>query len=460
MRRLLAALVAIALALPAGAAPFPWTGRIRRDGAWLRDREGRVVLLRGLNYSGLEFGNFIGKPNGPAEADFAQMASWGADVVRLPLAWHYLEPAPGIFELGHLREQVDPLVRFARRHGVAIVLELHQFQWSPCTGGNGVPAWTCAGKGYAPDVFGGFQAEHDFWHGALAPDGRTLIAHLVEIWRRLARHYRRTPAVVGFDFLNEPLDALALTTFEHDALYPFYRDATAAVRRTRASQVLFLEPYLFRNVGFAAHPEPVGDANLVYAPHLYTITGGLPDIAYTGDRAAVAADYAQAAAEAAAQDAVLWTGEYGGNTTAGTFRAATEAFLHDSLDAQDTRLVGGAAWAYFPSDNTFSLVDADGAEKGGLVDAFARPYPMVTAGIPQALSWDAAAHDFTYTFAEDPARDVPDPTVVFLPAARHFPGGFAVETTPGDVAAFDPATSRLVVRRDRGRTVHTVRVHP
>ncbi len=181
MRRLLAALVAIALALPAGAAPFPWTGRIRRDGAWLRDREGRVVLLRGLNYSGLEFGNFIGKPNGPAEADFAQMASWGADVVRLPLAWHYLEPAPGIFELGHLREQVDPLVRFARRHGVAIVLELHQFQWSPCTGGNGVPAWTCAGKGYAPDVFGGFQAEHDFWHGALAPDGRTLIAHLVEI---------------------------------------------------------------------------------------------------------------------------------------------------------------------------------------------------------------------------------------------------------------------------------------
>src|SRR5262249_50207706 len=103
--------------------------RLQRDGAWLRDARGRVVLLRGVNYSGLEFGNFIGSPHGPEEADFAQMASWGINVVRLPVAWNYLEPSPGVFDVGHLRTQVDPILRFARRWGMQVILELHQFMW-------------------------------------------------------------------------------------------------------------------------------------------------------------------------------------------------------------------------------------------------------------------------------------------------------------------------------------------
>src|SRR5262249_56121112 len=84
-----------------------------------------------------------------------------------------------------------------------------------------------------------------------------------------------------------------------------------------AQGALFPEPPLTRNIGARAHPEPVGDTNLAYAPHLYTTTFGLPDLKYTGDRAAVTADYTQAVAEASEQGAVLWVGEYGGNTSAG-----------------------------------------------------------------------------------------------------------------------------------------------
>ncbi|MBI3786362.1 MAG: hypothetical protein HY270_23490 [Deltaproteobacteria bacterium] len=29
------------------------------DGQWVRDRQGRLLLLRGINYSGLEWGNFL-----------------------------------------------------------------------------------------------------------------------------------------------------------------------------------------------------------------------------------------------------------------------------------------------------------------------------------------------------------------------------------------------------------------
>ena len=435
-------------------------GRLHGDGTWLRDRAGRVVLLRGMNYSGLEFGNFPGARRGPEEADFAQMASWGVDVIRLPIAWHYLEPSPGVLDAGYLRDAVDPVVQWARRHDIGVVIEFHQFQWSPCTGGNGVPAWSCAGRGYSIDFAGALQAEHDFWAGALAPDGRSLVDHLLEAWRLVARHYRGGN-VVGFEFLNEPLDVGDPGGFEHGTLYPFYRRAIATVRRAGSRQVVFLEPPLIRNVGVRAHPEPVGDADLVYAPHLYTTTFGLPELKYTGDRAAVTADYAQAAVEAAEQGAVLCVGEYGGSTVSdGGFLDATELFLADSLAEQEARLVGSAFWAYFPSDNTFSLVDADGAEKGRLVERFTRAYPMMTAGIPQTIAWDPDARTFDFAFAEDAGREVRDPTIVFVPAARHYPGGFVVETSPGVTARFDARRSVLVVRRDPAESVHEVHLRP
>src|SRR5262245_38458873 len=208
--RMLAVALAVSLAGPALAG----SGRLVSDGAWIRDGRGRVVLLRGINYSGLEFGNFFDAPHPPEESDFAQMATWGVNVVRLPIAWSYLEPAPGQIDLDHLRTVVDPVVGFARRHGIVIVLELHQFQWSPCTGGNGAPAWTCENGGYARDTFGGWNAEHDFWNGAVAPDGRSLLEHFLGVWRVLAQHYRRDRVVAGFEMLNEPRDVPARTSFE------------------------------------------------------------------------------------------------------------------------------------------------------------------------------------------------------------------------------------------------------
>ena len=456
-----ASMLAALLLWPAfGAATNVLPVRVQSDGTWLRDRAGRVVLLRGMNYSGLEFGSFPGTHNGPEEADFAQMASWGVNLVRVPIAWHYLEPTPGVLDRDYLRHDVDPVVKFARRHGIAVVLEFHQFQWSPCTGGNGVPAWSCEGKGYSADIAGALAAEHDFWAGATAPDGRPLVDHLLDAWRLVARHYRGRANVVGLEFLNEPLD-LSNASFEHDILYPFYRRAIAVVREERAHQTIFLEPPVSRNFGVRAHPEAVDDSNLVYAPHLYTTTFGLPNLKYTGNRAAVTADYTQAAAEAAEQGAVLWVGEYGGSTVeAGGFLAATERFLVDSLAEQEAHLVGCGFWAYFPVDNTFSLVDATGAEKGQLVDIFARPYPMLTAGIPRTIAWDAEASTFDYTFDEDMNGDVRDPTVIFVPAARRYPGGFRFDTTPGDTATFDARRSVLVLQRDRSVAHHEIHLSP
>ena len=433
---------------------------IHTDAGWVRDRMQRVVLLRGADYSGLEFGNLIGNPHGPAESDFAQMQSWGFNVIRLPIAWSYLEPGVNQFTDRYLIEQVDAVIGFAAQHGIMVIPEMHQFQWSPCFGGNGAPAWTCAGR-YTPDAAGQAQAGCDFFQGALAPDGRRLMDHFIDAWRLVAYHYAGNPRIAGFDFFNEPIAFTCITpsVFERTILNPFYRAIRAAVQAEGATQPFFYCPSITRNVMFPASTEPMGP-NVAYAPHLYTVTGGAADKKYDGDAERVTADYALALKEAGKLGGPLFVGEFGGITDpADGFLAATELFLRDSLAEQDRRLVGGAVWAYFPSDNGFSVVDVDGNGKGDLVNILARPYARRIAGVPTAQQFDLDTKAFSFSFTDDSVAQPPDPTEIFIPAARHYPNGLAVDVTVGDHWAFDAAAQRLLLYRGPS-TTHTVHVAP
>lgn len=448
------------VSLPAPPAIEPL--EVHADAGWIRDRQERVVLLRGANYSGLEFGNFIGNAHGPEESDFAQMASWGFNVIRLPIAWNYIEPQPNQFTDRYLVEQVDRVISFAARHGILVVPEMHQFQWSACfTNGNGAPAWVCDGHNYSDDTAGYQRASCDFFHGALAPDGRTLIDHLVDAWRLVAHHYAGDARVAGFDYFNEPtgFGCYVLGGFERVAVNPLYQRLRAAVADEGAQQPFFYCPSITRNVGIPTVVQPMGP-NVVYAPHLYTQTGGAPNLKYNGDASTITTDYALGVKEAQQLGGPLFTGEFGGNTdVADGFRAATEEFLRDSLAEQDRRLVGGAVWAYFPSDNTFSVVDADGGEKGNLVNILARPYARRIAGIPTALQFDLTTKEFAFSFRDDLEHRPPDPTEIFVPVDRHYPRGFRVELTPGDRYVFDAQGSRLLLFRGPSST-HTLHMAP
>jgi hypothetical protein len=277
----------------------------------------------------------------------------------------------------------------------------------------------------------------------------------------VARHYAGDRRVAGFDFFNEPIAYRCLLpgVFEPQVLHPFYRRLRAAVQAEGATQTFFYCPSITRNVQVPAAVEPLGP-NVVYAPHLYTETGGNAGSKYDGNASRITADYALALTEAQTLGGPLFVGEFGGNTeVTGGFRAATEQFLRDSLAEQDRRLVGGAVWAYFPSDNTFSVVDAEGREKGELVDILARPYARRIAGIPTAMHFDIESKEFTVSFHDDPEQAPPDPTEIFVPAARHYAVGFRVEVTPGDQWRFDGAASRLLLFRGASAT-HSVRIVP
>jgi len=179
---------------------------------------------------------------------------------------------------------------------------------------------------------GAFEAQSDFWKRRHGSDGRPLVDHLLDAWDLVARHYASWPAVAGFDFLNEPLDSGNIGSFERDAALSLLSTRRRRRARARATQMIAL-----RAAGDAQHrhprkPEPVGDANLLYAPHLYTVTGGLDSIGYDGDRPAIDADYALAASEALRQGAVLWPGEHGGYVDG--FLAQTELFYEHTLSGR------------------------------------------------------------------------------------------------------------------------------
>lgn len=434
---------------------------IHADAEWIRDAQGRVVLLRGANYSGLEFGNFIGNPNGPDESDFAQMQSWGFNVVRLPFAWSYLEPSPNQFEDAHLHEQVDPVVEFASRHGLLVVLEMHQFFWARCfTNGNGAPAWVCDGHTYSNDLRGAIDAGCDFIGGAAAPDGRTLKDHFVDVWRLVAHHFAGDGRVGGINFLNEPHTYGCVTAPEivtHD-LYEFYRRLRDAVHGAGATQTFFVEPPVIRNLGIGVPTEPLGP-DVVYAPHLYTQTFGLPELKYNGDASTITADYALATSEAQVYGGPLWPGEFGGNTNPdGGFLDATELFFRDTLAEQDRRLIGGAIWAYFPSDNTFSVVDREGEEKGDLVNILARPYARRIAGVPTEMRFDLETKEFVFSWRVDGAAPGGGVTEVFVPQ-RHYPNGFTAEL-PAGVTQHDGADSQIILLVAPAAGEYTVRLRP
>src|SRR5690348_1247560 len=140
MRRVTFAAVVLALlaglAPQAVAAPKP---RFGTEGRWVTDAAGRKLVLRGVDVMGAEY-TPTSQPLPYDATDFAKIRAMGATVVRLPIAWANIEPTPGVYDANALR-RAHQIVADAGAAGLLVVLDMHQWNWSPCYGGNGMPAW-------------------------------------------------------------------------------------------------------------------------------------------------------------------------------------------------------------------------------------------------------------------------------------------------------------------------------
>lgn len=149
------------------------------------DATGRPVLLRGVNWFGLETENHT--PHGLWARDYqemlAQIKGLGYNVIRLPFSIAALrsKEVTGIdFTIGRNQELenkspleiLDTLIQEADRQGLLILLDCHQLN---------------------------DQRIPELWYG----DGYTE-ADWIDTWTMLARRYRNQANVIGADLKNEP----------------------------------------------------------------------------------------------------------------------------------------------------------------------------------------------------------------------------------------------------------------
>ncbi len=128
-------------AFPPVYSSLPW---ITVSGTHFAYDNGTYVLLHGADYSGAEFGTFTFTPK-----DFEAMASWGFNVIRMPIAWSYVEPSPGVYSQSYLGK-VKEAVALANRYGIYVIIDMHQWWWSPVFDngeGNGLPPWAVPYRG-------------------------------------------------------------------------------------------------------------------------------------------------------------------------------------------------------------------------------------------------------------------------------------------------------------------------
>ena len=458
MPRPLAAFVLAATATVLGAACSdegtqvpPWSVR----GGFLRDAQGRAVVLRGANVSGKNKNPPFFDFHGPD--DFARMRSdWGMNAVRFLVEWAAIEPEEGQYDDAYL-DAVAQRIEWAHTADLYVVVDMHQDVYGEgfaSGGGDGAPLWTCDASNYAsfqptdPWFFENLSASVTAcWDGFWTRDD--LQAHYAEAWRRLAARLAGYDNVVGFDLMNEPYwGSYAILDFEQDLLEPMYERVVPAVRSAAPGWVAFIEPSSSRNIGGTTGLTRPSFGNFVYAPHSYDRNAESGNGFDPADRGPVIANLAALAQEATDLGGALWIGEYGGT--------ATEPGIVDYMTAQYDGAGAVAAssmyWDY--SKGGYGILDADGNEAQPLVDTLVRPYPERVAGDPVSWSFDQASSTFTLTYRADPS--VAAATVVSVPP-RVYPSGYSVDC--GGCASSVQGSSLVVTSPPRGDPAVVV-LHP
>ena len=237
---------------------------MRSEGPWLRDEQGRRLILRGVNLAGsskvpcrpngathIREGffehrdvSFVGRPFPLAEADehLARLRAWGLTFLRLLVTWEAVEHAgPGVYDQEYL-DYLYQVVRKAGEHGFDLFIDPHQDVWSRFSGGDGAPGWTLEAVGLdmtrfaetgaaivhathgdpfprmiwptnesklaAATMFTLFFGGNDFAPATRIggePVQEYLQRHYLAAMRQVALCLKDLPNVVGYDTMNEPL---------------------------------------------------------------------------------------------------------------------------------------------------------------------------------------------------------------------------------------------------------------
>lgn len=188
--------------------------------------------------------------------DLDHIASFGLNVIRLPIWYRTLQDEDGTWRTDSFK-RMDWLVVEAWKRGIYTIIDLHG-----APGGQSDKDGT--GRVRRKDI-NGLQPE--LW------SSEANLQRTVELWQRIAQHYKGNPAVAAYDLLNEPMGAPS-----RDAIWNLYDRLYKALRAIDPDHVITIESCWSgkvdgKDIGWSWHvlprPERFGWSNMLYQHHNY-----------------------------------------------------------------------------------------------------------------------------------------------------------------------------------------------
>lgn len=313
------------------------TGFVHAEGKILVDGDGHKLVLRGTNLgnwlvpegymfrfekgpsSVREIEALVNELIGPTEAkrfwaqyretyiskdDIDFIASLGFNTIRIPFHYRYFA---GDNEEGFTL--MDRVIDWAKADGLHVVLDMH-----------------CAPGGQT-----GANID-DSWGYPWIYEDEGMQQEAVQIWTRIARHYRDNKTVLGYDLLNEPIPHYPQLQKYNAKLEPLFKKLVAAVRTADTNHVVILEGAQW-DTNFKVFDPPF-DKNMIYEFHKYWMP---PNQASVQDYVDFRDRY----------NVPIWMGESGENT---------EDWIWSFRTVLDKNEISWTFWPYKKMDATSSPV--------------------------------------------------------------------------------------------------------
>lgn len=423
------------------------------------DENGRTRILNGMNIDDKLRDQTAFRYNLDEEF-FRKYRAHGFDIIRLAVTWQNLEPDMGKYNESYL-QSIDRIFALAEKYGVYILLDMHQDLYSGNDGescGDGAPQWAVITDGAKPRqpifvwadgyFFGKWvhKSFDNFWNNTPV-DGVGLQDRYCALWQMLAKRYGNSPALFGFDLMNEPfpgseskkmfrklignvvkavlfskkinqgklfksalkrdtrtmldciggnvirdivwhIDALE-EKFDVDKYAPFLNKTTAAIREITDNGIIMMEQCYICNSGVKQSAPPitvngVREEKQCFGPHSYDFAVDTPLYQYANaDR--VKAFFGEMRNTQLRLNVPVIVGEWGGCSD----NKDTSWFPHafELLDFFDEMHWGQMYWDYHGDD-----LDAP------LMEMLCRTHPVAVAGEINAYGYDRKNDVFTLSF--------------------------------------------------------------
>ncbi|MDO5435453.1 MAG: cellulase family glycosylhydrolase, partial [Clostridia bacterium] len=183
------------------------------------------------DYSKDRLDNFITEP------DFAKIASWGLDHVRLPFDYNIVETENGDAYIEDGFRRIGEAIRLSRKYGLNIILDLHK---------------TC---GFSFD-----KGETQF--GLF--DDPALQERFCRLWEQMARRFGNDPEHVAFELLNE------VTEQEYSKKWnELAKKCIGRIRAFAPDTVILVGSYWNNHATAVKDMDPPYDDKIVYNFHSY-----------------------------------------------------------------------------------------------------------------------------------------------------------------------------------------------